>query len=129
MVRNRISEILAKALRILTWENALTKINKKSTPHFKQIRDSLNSTDPSYVISRAIFSWNIYPPPSPVLRIRIRWIRKILAFWIWNPADPEPREKILTKKLQKNFLLSNPKSELLKKKYENFLISEWFINF
>ena len=40
MVRNRISEILAKALRILTWENALTKINKKSTPHFKQRRDS-----------------------------------------------------------------------------------------
>ena len=77
------------------------------------------------------FNWQFSPPllknissSRSVLRIRIRirWIRKILASWIrirknMQIHDPDPRGKILTKncKKKKNFLLLNPNSELLKK--------------
>ena len=70
-----------------------------------------------------------------VVRIRIRWIRKILASWIrirkiWRPTDSDPRGKIsINQKLSRSLLFSKPKSKLLEKKRDhiNFLISEWFI--
>ena len=71
-----------------------------------------------------------------VLRIRIRWIRKILASWIrirknMRIQGSGSKGQNINQKLQKKNLLSKPKSELLKKKkdYKNYLISEWFIKF
>ena len=66
----------------------------------------------------------------PVLRIR-----KILASWIWIRKNMRihgsgSKGQIINQILQKKYLLSKPKSELLKKRdYKNFLISEWFIKF
>ena len=65
-----------------------------------------------------------------VVRIRIHWIRKILASLIRIQKYADPWIRIRGVKYQpqtakKTFLLLKPKSELLK----NFLISEWFIEF
>ena len=56
-------------------------------------------------------------PSKPVLRIRIRWIRKILASWIRIRKNMRIRIQGAKyyQKLQKKVLLSKPKSELLKK--------------
>ena len=60
-----------------------------------------------------------------VLRIRIRWIRKIWASWIriqWA--------KYQLKNEEKKFYTQNPNLNYWKKRdYKNFLISEWFIRF
>ena len=50
---------------------------------------------------------------NPVLRIRIRMIRKILASWIHGSGSMGQN---INQKLQKQILLSKPKSELLKKR-------------
>ena len=59
-----------------------------------------------------------------VLRIRVRWIRKILTSWI-RIQGVKYQSKTAKKK---TFLLLKSKFELLKKKrdYKNVLISEWF---
>ena len=56
----------------------------------------------------------------PVVRIRIRWIRNILASWIRNLQiilihGSGPRSKISTKNAIIKLFLSKPKYELLKK--------------
>jgi len=50
---------------------------------------------------------------------------------ICGSTDPNPRAKYTPKAAKKTFLLSKPKSELLKKSeiFKNFLIFEWFIKF
>ena len=66
-----------------------------------------------------------------VLRIRIRWIRKILASWIRirkKYAYSQIRIqglKFQSKAAKKTFLLLKTK----KRDYKNFFISEWLIKF
>ena len=59
------------------------------------------------------------------------WIRKILASWIRIKKKCGSKGQDINQELQKNVLLSNLKSEQLKKKdrYKNFLISKWLIKF
>ena len=65
-----------------------------------------------------------------VLRIRVHWIRKILASWIRTRKNMRIQGAKYQPEMQKNYLLSKPKFKLLKKRdYKNFLISEWFIKF
>ena len=56
----------------------------------------------------------------PLLRTRIRWIRKILASWIRIRKNMRihgsgSKGQNINQKLKKKILLSKPKSELLKK--------------
>ena len=61
----------------------------------------------------------------PVFRIRIR---KIFASWIqFRKSMRICGAKYQPKTANKTVLLSKPKSKLLKKKFKNFMISEWFI--
>ena len=62
---------------------------------------------------------NMQPHSIPVLRIRIRWIRKILASWIRIRIRKNMRihgsgakGQNINQKLQKKNLISKPKSEL-----------------
>ena len=62
-----------------------------------------------------LFSVVRFPPP-PVLRIRICWIRKILASWIRICKIMRIQgEKYLPKTAKRNFFASKPKSKLSKK--------------
>ena len=65
-----------------------------------------------------------------MLRIRIRWIRKILASWIRIRKNMRIHEsgskgQNINQKLPKKNLLSKPKSELFKKK---IIKMSWFLN-
>ena len=59
--------------------------------------------------------------------IRIRWILKILASWIWIRKNMGIQGVKYQLKTAKKNLLRKPKSDFWKKRDdENFLISEWF---
>ena len=72
-----------------------------------------------------------FPYFTAVLRIRIRWIRKILAEKLCGSTDPDPSGKISTKNCKKKLFYSWTQIWTFKNKrdYKNFLISEWFIKF
>ena len=69
------------------------------------------------------------------IRIRIRWIRKILASWIriWKKADLRIGSKgqNINRKLQNKVLTFKTQIWTIKKQrdYKNFMISELFIKF
>jgi len=102
-------------------------------PHSKECKKKINAIISIHKDSnRKIVRHNGLSMPFSVLRfrirIRIRWIRKILASYFRIRMQGV---KYQPKTAKKTFLLIESKSELLKKKrnYKNVLISEWFIKF
>ena len=83
----------------------------KWTIHVKMTLPDLNGILKSYAWS----SMNSLPIFWVVLRIRIRWIRKILGSWIRIRKNMQIQGQNINQKLNKNILLSKPKSELMKK--------------
>ena len=71
-----------------------------------------------YQVTFVLIFFTVLNDFKPVLRIWIRWIRKILASWIRiriQGAKYQPKNQPKTAKKNQTFLLSKPKSELLKK--------------